>query len=80
MSMTDKWGEAHSALVYALENAREAGIDESEVTSAVEDVYHEDASNYTPGSPKPKKKMGETGSFISQPLGTEFLRPGEHID
>lgn len=53
--MSDAWVEAYSRLVNAIESAKEAGIDESEVMSAVDDVYHEDAGVYVPGPPKPVK-------------------------
>ena len=44
--MSDKWAEAYYPMVQAIEAAKEAGVEEGEVLSAVDDVYHEKSDNF----------------------------------
>lgn len=53
----DAWGAAHSQLVLALVEAREAGVLEEEALGAVDDVYHEADEHYKPGPPKKPKNL-----------------------
>lgn len=57
--MPDKWIEAHSRLVSALENAKAEGVDEDEARSALDDVYFEHVEDYKPGTPKRPKPLKE---------------------
>jgi hypothetical protein len=51
----DKWAEAYSKLLSALENAFEIGMTEEEIEECVENARPSDKP-YVPGPPKPKRK------------------------
>lgn len=55
MGHDDAWADAHNDLTRALEKARDAGVEEEEVLSAVDDVYHENDEHYVSGGPKKLK-------------------------
>lgn len=55
---SDWWADAHEKLVTVLQEVRDAGMEEEEVLSAVDDVYHESDEHYVSGGPKRPKKEG----------------------